>query len=285
MSDILTEIAQGTKNAELERRMAELERRISGLAGGTPNPPASADAHNEIWKEMRKWGALAVIQLVVLFGAVWVVVNPVVNSINEKATAQMRTQATIENDQTRLTKSLSEQKLASDALSANVTAAQSRMTGFDKQLDAIIDPTKQAQAQAVLKAVSTMVKENPGATKLMSDIQAIKDRFRFGSTKLKAGATRIDIGNPVNGALWFVRIDGDQYDHRYLLAVAHNGYGLPGEVHIISVIRQFEYAEAAHRSAYGAPTFSVDKDGALSIGGRNYPDGVLNLSYSMIDSN
>jgi hypothetical protein len=66
-------------------------------------------------------------------------------------------------------------------------------------------------------------------------------------------------------ALLYLLIVGNNYDHRYVLCAAAQGYGGSGYVNTISTLSTFDAA------GYGAPSFQVDPKGNFIVSNSNYP--------------
>ena len=247
-----------------------------------PPPPAASgtSGKSDITKELLKFGVLTVLQLLVLLSAVYIVVNPVVSMINSKSAEQMQKQAEIKYAQKLLDDALLSQQATANSLASNFAVLDAKIQSLTKEIDVVVDPAKRNQAKELLAAVSKMLADNKNAVSLLTDVQALNKRFQSGSTNVQHGATRIDVGNHVNGVMWFVRIYGEQYDYRYFLIVAHDGYGGT------DLVQEFPIKKFPTGSPYGKPTFEVDKaDSSFRVVNTNWPTGSLTLNWTRIDPN
>ena len=100
---------------------------------------------------------------------------------------------------------------------------------------------------------------------------------------LRPGTTILELPTSTGGVLVNLRCAGQDYDYRYLLVVAHNGYGDPGTHVEIAKLRDFD--GTGHKAIrYERPRFSVDKNGALLLRNDSYPnDGSVTVHYSVTE--
>lgn len=168
---------------------------------------------------------------------------------------------------------------AEGAESAAKDANQAASSAKAATADLLRLDTKEIAAKA--KAIQDAISQHGNADKVAKAALP----FRSGSKPVKHGDTVVDIANPVQGALWVVRIDGDQYDFRYWLVVAHSGYA-DVEIPVVKIatLREFENAGAAKRAAFGPPKFKINGSQQLVVT-NNWPDDSMTLSYSVFDPN
>lgn len=231
------------------------------------------------WDEIRKFAVLATIQLAVLTAAVFLVVKPFVASVNETVIEQMRTQVQIEARQANLKENIAIKEAEAKQLAQTL---QDKIAAFNREIDALVGSARPEELKTLIAAAGKIIDEHKDAATLIANVGGLIDRFRVGTVAVTTGSTVIDMANPVGGAIWFVRVDGEQYDYRYMLVVAHNGYGDPGSVSVVARLREFEFAAAANRRAWGAPEFSVDREGRLVVT-NDWNEGGVNLTYSRLD--
>jgi hypothetical protein len=93
---------------------------------------------------------------------------------------------------------------------------------------------------------------------------------------LSAGATSIFNAAADSNRLVYVEIEGPNYDYRYILTVAHQGFGGSGFVQTIATVNAFNSA------GYGPPTFSVDANGNFSITNGSYPSSGVIASVDVL---
>lgn len=82
---------------------------------------------------------------------------------------------------------------------------------------------------------------------------------------LTSGTNVVDYVGGDSGQLVYVELSGANYDYRYLLAIAHQGFGGAGLVQTVATLNTFNAA------GYGAPTFSVGADGNFRILNPSFP--------------
>jgi hypothetical protein len=68
-----------------------------------------------------------------------------------------------------------------------------------------------------------------------------------------------------SGQMVYVELTGANYDYRYLLAIAHQGFGGAGLLQPVATLNTFNGA------GYGAPVFSVDASGNFRITNPSFP--------------
>lgn len=84
-------------------------------------------------------------------------------------------------------------------------------------------------------------------------------------TALTTGSNVIAKINTLSAGSLFLQLYGPQYDYRYILVAAPNGYGGAGYVQTISALVQFNGA------GYGPPSFTVDSSGNFLVSNGNFP--------------
>jgi hypothetical protein len=157
---------------------------------------------------------------------------------------------------------------------------------------------------AKAKLDADVVAADAGVVHINGLIDSLKDMPGVKTISLNSGTTVIPLPTQMDPFLVMIRIDANQYDYRYVLAVAHWGYGkvngqdhgglmgddedpndsaIAGGKQCLVVLRAYDKGVAlGNRIDYGPPKLEIDKDGNLKVTNSNWPPGVVQLHYGVL---